>query len=97
MSSTTPALNDTEGNQATTLKNKEKMVRRVAFMRPPEDPVSLPHSKSGIVHQGIDTKTIWRVLYDQAQTKAPGPDHINFRALRLLYECDAVQVTAVIR
>lgn len=46
---------------------------------------SAPHlPRLGKEHQKIDTKTVGCALYDQAPTKTPRPDHINFQALRLL-------------
>lgn len=76
-----PALKDMEGIQATTLENKKEMVRRVAFLRPPENSVSPPPPRHGIEYLEVGRGAVHRALYDQAQTKSPEPDLINFRTL----------------
>lgn len=68
----------------TTLKDKEEMVRRAAFPRPSENPVDAPCPRPGTAHNDVDTVAVYPALYDQVRTKAPGPDSINFSALRLL-------------
>lgn len=54
MSSTTPALNDMKGNQATTVVDKEEMVRRAVFPELPVDPVSPSPPRPDTAHQDID-------------------------------------------
>lgn len=58
MFSITLALKDTDGNQATTFKDKEDIVRRPVFPKPSEDPVVHPSSRSGIAPGDIDTETV---------------------------------------
>lgn len=90
-------LKDMGDNQATTLVNNEVMVRREAFPRPSEDPVSPPLPSPGIAHQDIDTVEVHRELYDQGQTKSLRTDYINFRTLRLLWKWKLKRVTALKR
>lgn len=79
------------------LEDKKKMAHRTVFPHPPADPVEpLPHY-SGRAHQRIDKTSVRRALFDQTQTKTPGPDRLNFNALNLLWSWDARRVTTIIR
>lgn len=82
--STTPALEDSEGNEATMLKNKDRMIRKAAFLHPPTDPIELPPCCRSSVYQRVDEAIVWRALFHQSQKKAPDSDWINISALRLL-------------
>lgn len=62
ISSTTPALKVMGGNQATTVEDKEVMVRRVAFPRPPDDSVCYFPSRPSTAHQDIDRETVQQAL-----------------------------------
>lgn len=62
---TTPALENTEGNQAITLEKKEEMVGRAAFTHPKVDPVDPPSYRSSRAHPMIDETTVQRVLFVQ--------------------------------
>lgn len=97
ISSRTQVLKDMKDNQDTSIEDKEEMVRKSAFSKPPEDLVDPPPQRPGKVHQDINAVIFRQVPYNQAQKKAPRPDHINFRAMRLLWEWDVMQVTALIR
>lgn len=55
------------------------------------------HAWLELAHQDIDTGTVCRSLYNQVQMKAPGPDVINFNALKLLWEYVSRRVTVLIR
>lgn len=61
------------------------MVRKVVFPNPPAGPSGRPRSRPGKTSESVDTEAVGRPLYNQAQTKTPRPDHIDFQALRLLW------------
>lgn len=98
MSSMTPALKVTEGRVVTTLEDKEVMIRRAVFSPPlPLPPpskylVGPPPRRADTARRGLDRETVHKTLYDQAQTKALGPERINFRVLRLLWDSEPVVV-----
>lgn len=97
LSSTTLALEDTEGNQATTREDKEAMVQRAVFPHPTKEPVSLPTYRSGRHYQGVNKSAVYWVLFNQSQKNAPSPNRLNFSALLLISEWDARRVTTLIR
>lgn len=71
MSSTTPGLTDLEGYQPTTLKDKDVIVRRTAFLEPPKHQICPRSPRTGIAHCSVDTETLRLALYDQSQKKSP--------------------------
>lgn len=91
-----PATHRRGMQPGSTLEDKEEMVGRADFPKQPEDPVGPPPPRAGVLHQGVDTKTVRQTLYDQAQTKAPGTGRINFRGLRLLWKYNSVRVMVLI-
>lgn len=52
--------------------------------------------RADIAHRRIDSDTVCKELYDQIQIKAPGLDHINFKALQLLWSWDSERVVALV-
>lgn len=71
------AVTDTEGKQATTVEDKVEIVKKTAFLHPPDDPVSSQHSMSGIVIEKVDREAVSESLYDQVQTKTLCVNGIN--------------------
>ena len=76
---TTPALRDPEGNIATSMKEKEALVCKSAFPKPPRSIGPEPRIKAGIAHTDITEEKISHALTSQSAKKAPGPDKINFQ------------------
>ncbi len=75
---TTPALKDSEGNIAVSMKAKEALVGKSAFPRPPPNFLETPAIPLGLAHTKITEEIVGQALLTQAATKAPGPDKINF-------------------
>lgn len=82
---TTPALKDVDGNVATSMKAKEALVYRSAFPKPPISLEAEPLISSGIAHKRITEEKVYLALVIQAIAKAPGPNKINFRILRMIW------------
>ena len=81
---TTPALKDSDGNVAVSMKAKEALVRQSVFPKPPTSLVQTPVISSGLAHTKITEAIVAQALVTQARTKAPGPDKINFQILHMI-------------
>ena len=94
---TTPALKDSEGNVATSMKAKEALVRKSAFPKPPSDSHPDPEIEPGSAHLAITENIVYHALFSQSATKAPEPNKINFQILRLIWSWDKVQITRLVQ
>ena len=94
---TTPTLRDPEGNIATSMKEKEALVCKSAFPKPPRSIGREPHMRAGIAHRDITEEKISHALMSQSAKKAPGPDKINFEILRMIWEWDKIRITSMIQ
>ena len=95
-STTTPVIKGPQGQVATTTGEKEELIREVAFPPPP----NLGAGRTippGTAHKRVTTMAVQKALFSQAVQKAPGPDRLNFRALRLLWRWDQERVVALVR
>lgn len=59
---TTPALKDTEGRIATSMKEKEKLVCKTAFPSPPKSDQCEPVVMPGVAHQTVTKDVIYKAL-----------------------------------
>ena len=92
----TPALKDSDGNTAVSMKAKEALVRKSAFPKPPANFVEPPVISSGVAHTKINEEVIAQALMTQAATKAPGPDKINFQILQMIWGWDKARITSMV-
>lgn len=93
---TTPKLRGPQGQLASSIDEKEALIRETAFPQAPgvNQEVEIPQgSWHGQVNEGIARQA----LFHQAVQKAPGIDQLNFRALRLLWEWDNPRIIALTR
>ena len=81
----TPALQDAQGNWATTMEGKEAMIRAKAFPSPPQSVGPEVRPEPGNTHLRITSEEVREALFNQSIRKAPGPTKLNFRAMRLLW------------
>lgn len=77
-------------------KGQENNRSESSLFTPHADTVDPKLYRNGEAHRRVDETTVWMVLFNQSQQKAPGPDRINSSALRLLWSWDASRVTALI-
>jgi hypothetical protein len=66
---------------ATTIKEKEAVFLKSAFPEPIKGLTENPSISDNIAIRDIDIK---KALFNQFTKKAPRPDRLNFKALRLL-------------
>ncbi|ODM14511.1 hypothetical protein SI65_10133 [Aspergillus cristatus] len=93
---TTPTLHGPQGQLASSIDEKEALIRETAFPQTPGDSqeVEIPQ---GSWHGQVDEGIVKHALFHQAVQKAPGIDQLNFRALRLLWEWDSPRIVALTR
>ena len=93
---TTPTLRGPQGQLASSIDEKEALIRETAFPQAPGDSreVEIPQ---GSWHGQVDEEMVKGALFHQAVQKAPGIDRLNFRALRLLWEWDSSRIVALAR
>ena len=95
--SVTPALKSQDGSIAVTIEEKENLVRIASFPTPPSDDQEPLESIPGEAYNEVSKELVYRAIHLQSGKKAPGPDRINFRAIRLLWIRDAERIIALIR
>ena len=93
---TTPALKDSDGNTAVSMKAKEALVRKSAFPKPPINLFEPSVIPSGLAHTKITEEVVARTLMTQAANKAPGPDKINFKILQMIWSWDKTRITSMV-
>ena len=85
-------LRDPEGQIATTFEEKEEMIRKVMYPEPPDENLPELTHIDGTAHEKVTRELVRKALFHQSIKKAPGPDRINFRALRLLWKWDTERI-----
>ncbi len=92
----TPALKDSDGNTAVSLKAKEVLVRRSAFLKPPTNLVVPSVTSFGSAYIKIIKEGVAQALVTQAITKAPGLDKINFQIFQMIWGWDKARITSMV-
>jgi hypothetical protein len=98
LGSSTPAIKAANGTVATTIEEKEAVFFKSAFPGPIEGltenpPISIQPISDNIAIRYID---IEEALFNQSTKKASGPNRLNFKALRLLWQWDKNRVKALV-
>ena len=93
---TTPTLHGPQEQVASSITEKEALIREVMFPPTPGEgqETDVAH---GTWHTQVDEERVKQALFHQAVQKAPGIDKLNFRALRLLWEWDSPRIVALAR
>jgi ribonuclease HI len=95
--STTPAVKGNNGEVAITLEQKEELFLESQFPR--VETSDIPEStipQTGGLELFTD-QVIRDALFSLSTKKAPGPDRLNFKAIRLLWEWDQDRVLALLK
>ena len=79
------------------MKEKEKLVCKTAFPSPPKSNHDEPVVTPGVAHQTVTKEVIYKALKTQSTSKAPEPDKINFRILRMVWEWDSERLIAMVQ
>ena len=94
---TTPALKDGNGNTATSMKAKEALVCKTTFPSPPISPAKNLDIAPGRAHISVTKEQVHYSLMAQSAIKAPGPDKINFKILRMMWEWESDCITSMVQ
>ena len=79
------------------MKAKESLVCKSAFSKPFASHNQEPSMIAGIAYLKIMKKKISYAFMSQCGTKAAGPNKINFRIIRMLWEWDKEQISSIIQ
>ena len=78
-------LKEPLGNIAISIKDKEAMVQKTAFLLPPKSILREPKIFIDIIHLTIIKEQVYNTLIVQSTHKAPGLDKTNFGILRMIW------------
>lgn len=91
----TPTLKREDGSLAADVISKRELLIAESFPPQPPDTVEMPELH--VAELRIKEEDIRRALWSQGQDKAPGPDGISFRALRILWTYAREHIVALVR
>jgi hypothetical protein len=94
---TTKALRSRNGEVAESLEEKAELIKEEAFPKPFKGVEWAAQKKGGNMHKEITEEDIRKAVYDQPTNKAPGPDRLGFKDIRLLWEWDANRIIAIVK
>jgi len=94
---TTRALRSRDGVVAESWEDKVELIKEEAFPKPLKGVERKAQEEGGGMWKTISDEDIRLALFDQSVKKAPGPDRLGFKAIRLLWEWDALRITAIIK
>jgi hypothetical protein len=80
-------MKDVNGDFVIIIKEKEEIFRKMTFPDPIISSINIPFSRDSSINaisSFITEEDIEKALFEQSIKKAPGPDKLNFKALRLL-------------
>jgi len=94
---TTKALRSRSGEVAESWEEKAELIKEEAFPKPLKGVEWRAKREGGEMHKEITEEDIRKAVYDQPTNKAPGPDRLGFKAIRLLWEWDANRIIAIVK
>jgi len=78
-------------------ENKAELIKEEAFPKPLKGVERKAQEEGGGMWKTITDEDIRLALFDQSVKKAPGPDRLGFKAIRLLWEWDALRIIAIVK
>jgi len=94
---TTKALKSMDGVVAESWEDKAELIKEEAFPKPLKGVERKAQEEGGEMWKKITDEDIQLALFDQSVKKAPGPDRLGFKAIRLLWEWDAPRIIAIVK
>ena len=94
---TTKALKSSDGVVAESWDDKAELIKEKAFPKPLKGVERKAQDEGGGMWRKITDEDIRLALFDQSVKKAPGPDRLGFKAMRLLWEWDAPRIIAMVK
>ena len=93
---TTPALKNSLGNIAISMKHKEAIIQKSTFLPPPKSTLKEPKIPVSTTYSTITKEQVYNPLIAQSTQKGPSQDKINFGILLLIWNEEAKQMTQIV-
>ena len=78
-------------------EDKAELIKEEAFPKPLKGVDRKAQEEGGEMWKKITDEDIRVALFDQSVKKAPGPDRLGFKAIRLLWEWDSQRIINVVK
>jgi len=78
-------------------EEKAELIKEEAFPKPSKGVEKRAQEEGGEMWKKITDEDIREALFNQSVEKAPGPDRLGFKAIRLLWECDSQTIINVVK
>lgn len=73
------------------------MVSKSAFSSPPVSSINEPIVQTKVIHKMVTQYIVQQALMTQSMSKAPRPNKINFRSLRMIWEWNSRRFITMIK
>jgi len=93
----TKALKSRDGLVAESWEDKAELIKEEAFPKPLKGVERKAQEEGGRMWKKITDEDIRLALFDQSVKKAPGPDRLGFKAMRLLWDRDAPRIIVIVK
>jgi len=78
-------------------EEKAKLIKEEAFPKPLKGVRRKAQEERGEMWKKITDEDIREALFNQLVQKAPGPDRLGFKAIRLLWDWDSQRIIEVVK
>jgi len=94
---TTKALRSRTGEVAESCEETAELIKEEAFPKPLKGVERKAQEKGGEMWKMITDEDIQEALFNQSVQKAPGPDRLGFKAIRLLWDWDSQRIINIVK
>jgi hypothetical protein len=94
---TVKPLRKTDGILATSWEDKAHLIKEVGFPKPLQGIQKSAQTSGGTTFETIVTNEVKMRIFGQSVRRAPGPNKIEFKAIRLLWACDEERITTLVK
>jgi len=94
---TTKALKSRTGEVAESWEEKAELIKKEAFLKPLKGVERKAQEEGGEMWKKITDEDIREALFNQSIQKAPGPDRLEFKAIRLFWEWDSQRTIDIVK
>jgi len=94
---TTKTLRSRTGEVAESWEDKPELIKEEAFPKPLKGVERKAQEEGGEMWKRITDEDIREALFSQSVQKAPGPDRLGFKAIRLLWDWDSQRIINVVK
>jgi len=94
---TTNALKSSSGEVAESWEEKAVLIKEEVFPKPLKGVERKAQEKGGEMWKRITEEDIREAMFNQSVQKAPGPDRLGFKVIRLLWEWDSLRIMEIVK